>query len=548
MQPLWKWVFGIAAGLLVVIAVASWYVDRKLKPKLATALEARVAEGTDGHYALTYDALDLSLLAGNATATNVRLRPSSPRDTAWQPATSYDLHVGRLQVRGVGLLRLLLGGDLRINTIALDTPSVRITTHTPADTADADTPAEAWPTRLAENRQLAGTRVGRFVIRCGELALASDLDAGSLVAQRINATVRDIRIDSAALRDTARCYGAAAVSVEAAAVGYTRPDSLYQLRTGPLRLETATREGVLRDLQYGLTVSKTEFYRRVGRAEDIGDIAIDRIGLHGIDLARWMDTRTLAAATLTIDSGHIAVYKDKTQPNPPENKIGRSPHQQLLRLAQRLAIDSVLANALDIRFTEVSDQTGEAGTVTFDGTEAVIYHLTNDSAELARDRFMRLHARARAMGVGDLAVDFRFDLLDSLGAHTYQAEVGNMDATAFNRMLTPQMRVEVAQGTVHRLRFDMEADDHHTAGTLQLDYDGLKVNFLREDRDGGSSTKKIASFLANRFLLNDSNPDANGVHHTGNVYIERPSSFSFFKMIWRSIREGTKECIGLGDD
>src|SRR5690606_37326144 len=127
---------------------------------------------------------------------------------------------------------------------------------------------------------------------------------------------------------------------------------------------------------------------------------------------------------------------------------------------------SALVNALDIRFTEVSDQTGEAGTVTFDGTDAVVHHLTNDSAELARDRFMRLHAQARALGAGDLTVDFRFDMLDSLGAHTYRAEVGPMDATAFNRMITPQLRVEIAKGTVRSLRFDMAADDRRTAGTL----------------------------------------------------------------------------------
>src|SRR3546814_7063184 len=116
-------------------------------------------------------------------------------------------------------------------------------------------------------------------------------------------------------------------------------------------------------------------------------------------------------------------------------------------MEQRLAIDSGMVDALDIRFTEVSDQTGEAGTVTFDGTTAVIHHFTNDSAELAHDRFMRLHARARALGAGDLTVDFRFDMLDSLGAHTYRAEVGAMDATALNRLITPQPRAEIAERT-----------------------------------------------------------------------------------------------------
>src|SRR3546814_13584855 len=126
------------------------------------------------------------------------------------------------------MLRLLFGGDLHINTIALDTPSVRITTHVPADTADADTAHGAWLSQLAQNRQLAGTRVGHFVIHGGELALVSDHDAGNLHVQRINAAARDIRIDSAALRDTALCFGAEAVSLGADAEEFTRPGRLYQ--------------------------------------------------------------------------------------------------------------------------------------------------------------------------------------------------------------------------------------------------------------------------------------------------------------------------------
>lgn len=544
MKPIWKWVIGAAAGVFLIGAAANWYVAHTLKPKLAAALKEGVANGTDGHYILTFDRLALSLLAGSATAANIRFKPKTPHDTTWQPISSYDIQVSRLQVRGVSIIRLLLTGELRINTVTVDTPSVRITTHLQADTTVADTTQTAWT--ISEMGPVAGTTVKSIVIRRGELIRVSERDASRLHVSRIEATARDIRVDSASLTDTARFYGASAVRVEAAAVAYTRPDSLYQLHTGTLYMETEKRGIELHDLRYGLTVSKREFYRQIGRAEDIGDIAVARIGLNGIDLGRWMSTRILAASALYIDSGHITVYKDKTQPNPPENKIGQSPHQQLLRLEQRVAIDSVLVDALDIRFTEVSDQTGKAGTVTFDGTTAAIYNVTNDSLELANNRFMGLHARAQAMGVGNLAVDFRFDLLDSLGRHSYHAELGVIDATAFNRMLTPQLRVEIEQGTIRRLYFNMEANDRRTRGTLQLDYDGLKVNMLRENADGGTSTKKIASFFANRFLLNDSNPDANGVHHTGQVHIERPYSFSFFKMIWRSVREGTKECIGLG--
>ena len=544
MRSVWKWTIGIALCVIAIVTIANWYANHALKPKIEAELKKRVAEGTKGRYRLTYDQLEISLLAGNATAINIRLMPAMPANTLHRPpAAIYQLRIGRLEIKGVGLLRLLITDKLHINTIAIDTPSVRIVRQRQADTTATDSASGSVYERMAQT--LSGVKVKRIILRAGEFELADEHDATHLQVQQIKVAVRDIRIDSASLRDTTRLYGAKAIQLEAEAVDYTRPDSLYHLQIGPLHFQTATKELVLQDIRYGLTVSKAAFYRQMQLAKDISNISISRIGLTGIDISRWVDAQIIAASALHIDTGSITIYKDKTQPNPPENKIGRSPHQQLLRLEQRVAIDSALINAVDISFTEVSDQTGKAGTVTFDATTAIIHNLTNDSLVLARNRYMKLHARSRAMGAGNLTVDFRFDLLDSLGAHTYHAQLAGMDGTPFNKMLTPQLNVEVEQVAIRGLRFDMEANDRRTKGTLQLDYDNLKVNMLREDDDGGTSTKPIVSFFANRFLLNDSNPDANGVRHTGQVYIERPYSFSFFKMIWRSIREGTKECIGL---
>lgn len=545
MKPVWKWVIGVALCLIVMVLIANWYVTHTLKPRMEAELKARVIAGTDGRYRLVYDQLEVSLFSGTAVATNVRLIPDTSAIRRSQSASTatYRVRIGRLQVKGVSMLPLLISKRLRINTVALDTPSIHVGLDGRADTIAGDTTSGSFLERLAST--LSDIRVKRFVLRAGAFELTHAQDASHLQVEHINMTARDIRIDSASLRDTLLLYGAKDLDVEMESLDYIRPDSLYQLHTGPLHFQTATQELTLHSLRYGLTVSKAAFYRQVQLAKDISDIAISRISLIGIDVPRWVRDETIAAGALRIDSGSIGIYKDKTQPNPPENKIGKSPHQRLMQLEQSLHIDSVLVNALDISFTEVSDQTGKAGTVTFEATHGVIQHVTNDSLALARDRFMRLRARSRVMGACDLNVNLRFDLLDSLGAHTYEGKLGPVSGAVFNRMLTPQLNVEVKSANIRGLRFAMEANDRRTTGTLQLDYDNLKVNMLREDNDGGTSTKPVLSFFANRFLLNDSNPDANGVHHTGQVYIERPHSFSFFKMIWRSIREGTKECIGM---
>jgi len=546
MRPVWKWAIGVAVSLLVILFLASWYVNYRLTPRLEAQLKERIHDGTDGRYRLTYEELNLSLFRGSATATGIRLVPDTTGQTRRPTAgTTYQARVGRLRISGVGVLRWLLSKKLHIGTIALDTPSVTLLRHPQSDTTAVDTAAASPLAKLTE--VVSHIRVNRIRLREGQLQVEEQGNAARLQVQGIRTTLRDLRIDSASLRDTTRLYGAESIELQARGLVYRRPDSLYLLQTGPLHFQTDTRELTVDSLRYGITVSKAEFYRRVQRAEDIPDIEISRMQLAGIKKASWVNRRLLAAASLHIDSGHIAIYKDKTQPNPPENKIGKSPHQQLLKLEQRLAIDSVSIRGVDVRFTEVSDKTGKAGTVTFDQTDGAFRNVTNDSAALARDRYMRLHARSRVMGTGDLTVDFRFDLLDSLGAHTYSAKLGAMDGTVFNRMITPQLNLEIERVDIKGMRFDMKADDRGTGGTLQLDYDRLNVLFLKEGNDGGMSEKRVFSFLANRFLVNDSNPDANGVRHMGNIYIERPSDFSFFKMIWRSIREGTKECIGFPD-
>ncbi|MFC3200045.1 hypothetical protein ACFOET_20665 [Parapedobacter deserti] len=540
MKPIWKLGLGIAAGLLVFFVIANWYVSHRWVPRLETQLEALVASETDGLYRLAYDSLRVSLFTGSAEATTVQLIP----DTAARN-TVYDIRIGRLQVKGAGLLRLLFSGKVSINTVVIDKPTVRLILGGQSDTANADTANESFFERLQHT--LNGTRVKHIVLNEGQLALTARNDATRLLIDQMDVTIGDLRIDSVAWRDTTRLYYAKNMEVDARNVSYTRGDSLYRLRLKALKMSMAQRELLIRDLQYGLTVSKAAFYRQVGLAEDIADVNIESVRLEAIDAAQWTAQGLLAAGALHIDSGAISIYKDKLQPNPPENKIGKSPHQQLMSWEQRIRIDSVRLGALDIRFTEVSDQTGKAGSVTFEQTEAMIRNVTNDTVGLRHNRFLTFDARSKVMGAGDLSVSFRFDLLDSLGGHTYEAELGPMNGNAFNRMLTPHLNVEVEHADIQSMRLEMKADDRRTEGTLQFDYQGLKVNLLEGSGRNAGERKSVVSFFANRFLLNDSNPDANGVYHTGTVYISRPETFSFFKMIWRSIREGTKACIGLGD-
>lgn len=154
----------------------------------------------------------------------------------------------------------------------------------------------------------------------------------------------------------------------------------------------------------------------------------------------------------------------------------------------------------------------------------------------------------RLMDRGSLHVDFGFNMLDKNGAYTYKGRLGPMDGRPLNRILTPLLNAEVASANIKGLRFDMQGNDRRNWGTLHFDYDNMKINLLGQNEEGKTSAKKVISFLANSFIINDSNPDANEKYHVGRIQYQRPETFSFFKTLWKSLLEGIKQTAGISKE
>src|SRR5690606_33144877 len=127
--------------------------------------------------------------------------------------------------------------------------------------------------------EVSHIRVNRILLREGRLQMEEQGKATRLQVQDIHATLRDLRIDSTSLKDTTRLYGVESIEVQARGLKYLRPDSLYLLQAGALRFQTDARELTIDSLRYGITVSKTEFYRQMQRAEDIPEVEISRVRL-----------------------------------------------------------------------------------------------------------------------------------------------------------------------------------------------------------------------------------------------------------------------------
>lgn len=555
MKPVWKWMIGTMAALLVMVAVGAWYLSRHWRPILDAQLKNAIISSTDSLYLIAYDALDFNLITGNASIKNLRLTADSTRYEQMEqagkaPDNIYLLNIANFRVRRFHPRRILSKRKLHIDDIIIDTPSIHVVNkyHAYNDTIAAKRDERTLYQRISDI--LHEVSVSRIRLNDIQFKFSKKTDSmhNETVLRNLNVQVNDILIDSLSQFDTTRFYHSRAIDIDMPGLRYNTPDSFYYVSFDRLQIATLYKQVKLSGLKYAPRMGKNEYFRRKQAAKDMVVLAFPAIRLEDIDLQRFVRNQKLYAGSLHVDSGSVAIANDLRYPKRPANKIGKSPHQLLLKLKQPIKIDSILLNNVAISYAEVSRKYNKEGKITFDRTSGVLRNVTNDSVALLENKIMSADVTAYLMNAGKLDVEFAFDMLDRQGAYTYKGALGPMNGKPLNRIITPLLNAEVASANIKGVRFDVRADDYRSRGSLRFDYDNMRLSLLTNDGNGEKSSKKVLSFLANSFVINDSNPDANGKYHTGRINYARPESYSFFKMLWQSLLQGIKECAGISPE
>ena len=555
MRSAWKWIIGIVVALLIVVTIGAWYLSRHWKPILDAQLKEAIINSTDSLYLIAYDGLDFNLITGNASIKNLRLTADTARYEQMErvqqaPDNIYNIRIANLRVRRFHPRRILTERRLHIDDIVIDTPSIHVVSkyHAYNDTVATERDERTLYQRISHILREVGVSRMAFNDIHFRFSKKTDSTRNETELHNLNVLVSDILIDSLSQFDTTRFYHTRAIDIDMPGLRYETPDSFYYVSFDRLQIATLYKRLTLSGFKYAPRMSKAEYFKRKQAAKDMAVIAFPTIRLEDIDLQRFVRNQKLYAGSLHIDSGTVSIANDLRYPKKPTNKIGKSPHQLLLKLKQPIKIDSILLNHVDISYAEVSRKYKKEGVITFNRTSGVFRNVTNDSVALLQDQTMAADLTTYLMDAGKLDVEFTFDMLDERGGHTYKGALGPMNGTRFNRILTPLLNAEVASANIKGLSFDVKADDRRARGSLRFDYNNMRLNLLTNDEKGGQSSKKVISFLANSFIINDSNPDANGVYHRGRINYVRPSDFSFFKTLWQSLLQGIKECAGISPE
>jgi len=555
MKPIWKWAIGISTVLLIVVLVGAGYLSRHWKPLLDAQIKEAVMKSTDSLYQVGYDELDFSLITGNASIKRLQLTVDSLRYADLErreqaPDNVYNIRIENLEIRSFHPRRVLTDRRLQIDDIIIDTPDVHVVHkyHAYNDTVTVKQDPRTLYQRISGILNAVNVSNIHFNDIHFKFSKRTDTATNETALNNLNIKVSDMLIDSVSQFDTTRFFHMRAIDVDVPGFRFETPDSFYYVSFDRLQIATLPRQVTLTGFTYAPRMSEDEFYKRKKEAKERAVIAFPIIRLNDIDLQSFVDNQKIHAGSLYIDSGTVAISNDLRYPKQPSDKIGKSPHQLLLNMKQSLKIDSVVLNNINISYAEVGRKYHKEGKITFDRTSGVFYHVTNDSLALTQNKMMVAKLTTYVMDIGKLNVEFAFDLLDKRGGHTYKGLLSPMNGKPFNQMVTPLLNAEIASANIKRVSFDVTADDYRSSGSLRFDYDNMRVNLLAAENEGKKGSMKVVSFLANSFIINDSNPDANGKYHTGRINYTRPRTYSFFKTVWQTLLQGIKECAGISPE
>lgn len=555
MKPIWKWIIGIIAVLILAILGIGWYYSRNWKPIVEEKLKETVSKATNGLYSLKYDDLDLNVALGNVTLKNAELIPDSAIYrkmvlTKEAPNSRYHIKLSALKVRRFNIWDVIKNRKLYIKEINFDSPDIHMISERHAYN---DTIQPKQPKTLYDNIKDVFSSINVRDINIDNVKFKfSKIEEGKssdIVLDSIGIKVHDILVDQASIHDTTRLFYTKMVEVEVPKFEYELSNGIYKAKFDHLIMNTQDQNVLLTKVEYAPKMSKAAYFKARNENITMAVMKFDTLRFEKLDFKELIDNQQTIAQHVQIKNGSVSLYNDKRYPKKSISKIGKSPQQQLMKVKQLIRIDTVFVDNVDVLYGEHSAKYNKEGVITFNHAKGTLTNVTNDSTLLAKNKFMRADLQARIMNAGLLKIQFGFDMLSKDGYHSYKGSLGRMQAPAFNKILTPLLNAEIASGNIRSISFNYQANDYRNWGDFRFDYDHLKLNLMNAIDPGMSKTKKgVLSFVVNNILINDSNPDANEKYHIGKVNYKRVPEHTFFKTLWQSLLDGIKQCAGISKE
>ena len=525
----WVWITAAIAGVLLV---AFLLINSILAPVIGRKIIAAVRKAGDGAYALSFKKIEVNVFTGTVVLTAVKLDADTGRLKDKPFVVSGNAR--KIEVSGIKVLAYWWHRKLEIGNLAVEGASVDLNKRK-KDTTHAKRPETLYQ-KLSGSLKLLSA--GKIILDDMRLNYADvSKSPMRLDLQHVSFEARGLLIDSATQADTSRTLYCKEITGAITDFSGLSHRGAYHYRLKSVRYSTLTKRLEAK----GIAVRPQELRQFFAKMHtDRFDLDLDTLTVEGFDYRGYRDKNEWYAAKISAARGRLNVFDDPSGITTPGDKVSGFPNFVLRQVSMQLLVDTVELSAINVSYTKLNPDDGQAGTVEFAGTRGRFLHITNRPGLLAKNPWCSVRLATRFMRAGEINLSAQFNQADKACSYTIKGSLEQMPAVAINPVAMPLGLARVKSGRIQQLDFDIRGDRFRNAGNLALLYRDVDLEMLSNNYDH----KPLKTALVNGLLIAHNNPDEpGGKPRVARLNYSRPVNSAFFCALWQTLSNGMKACV-----
>ncbi|MDX1463121.1 MAG: hypothetical protein R3359_08695 [Marinirhabdus sp.] len=498
---------------LIALVVGNLIVKNKI--------EKFVTDGLPDHISAHYADLDLHLITGTITFSNIAV---SLQNMA-EKSVHTQVETKKLVVEDFKYWDYLFNDQIHLETIQITNPKIDYYSHRYSPPADSTTTDTNNNTSLKRS-----VLIDKLSLDHAKITMYDDSkDSTSLYVADIMVTIDSMYFDQETIKNripvTYTNYSASTDSI------FLKVGAYEHLKTGPLQLKN--RQLTVDSLRLATKYSIPQHTKMLEKERDHFDVSAERLAINNVDFGFKGKQFFSETSKIVLDRVDATFYRNKLVE---DDNTEKPLYSKMLRdLPIALTVDSLLIQNSSIRYEEKVKSDQPAGAIYFNELNANIENVGNT---YPKKQSTNIHITSQFMRSTPVTVDWSFQVHDKSDAFTFKGDVGPLRAEQMNAFTKPNLRASL-EGKVDQTFFSIYGNRNQSDIDMRIKYDEFSVDLLKED---GTSTKTLLSGLVNLFVSSESENDSEGFTK-GSATVQPDKTKSFFNYLWLNVRDALKKCL-----
>lgn len=282
-------------------------------------------------------------------------------------------------------------------------------------------------------------------------------------------------------------------------------------------------------------ISDLDFMHKIEKQTHRMFVSIPAINIYQIAFIE-LPSRKLRCGEISIPFLELSAYLDKNK-SKKDHAVKQLPQNALAKLDFKMDVDSVTLENGYFKYSELIPGRKNSGEVSFEKTEMVIHHLTNDSLRIKDVKAMDLFVKSELYGDGPIRLQMQVPLSKNPWTYYLQGHLTRFALPEANQIIEPSVSMFFRKGYVSELSFQATANPIETKGDIRFFYRDLDIDF--QDSKFG---KRILDNIVEAFVFPQENIKTKK-HNLGKIYCKRDQTKSIFNYLWLAVFSGIQSTI-----